>query len=147
MSNLKPDLFLLNLRIGNDLIGGITCHLDLGISPTNKMAQGRAEVFQATNPVLYVQSIVTGPYFYMCTMEDCHIRIDLIGYEDSENGSQKNFEATIVLTEDWKTGTANYSFSNNGDWTSLSDQKVQLAENSGILDHGKLADTVKLAEA
>ena len=139
MSNSIPNVFLLNLEIGDDLIGSITRTLDLGVSPINETVDGRSVVFQAINPVLHVQSIVTGTYNYLCTNTSCHIMITLTGYIDNGSSCLKNFEARILLEDDWKSGTANYSFLNDGKWTKVSNQKVKAVDTNGINDLGQLA--------
>jgi hypothetical protein len=147
MSNSKLSVFLLNLRIGDGLPGGISCTLDLGVSPENNATQGRSVIFQAVNPITHVQSAVTGTYNYLCTNTSCHIMLVLNGFTENEGGSLKNFEARILLTDDWKTGTADYSFLNNGEWVAMTNQKVESVSDDGINDLGKLAETVKLANA
>lgn len=147
MSNTQETYFLLNLRIGESLPGGITCTLNLGVSPSIKKVDGRSVVFQAINPPLHVQSIVAGNYNYFCTMNSCHIMIVLNGYQDTGEGCLKNFEARILLEDNWESGTATYSFLDGGEWTTISNQKVTAIENNGVNNLKKLAETVIAAEA
>ncbi len=46
MSNQIPNVFLLNLRIGENTPGGITCRLNLGVSPMTQNVEGVSVVFR-----------------------------------------------------------------------------------------------------
>ncbi|MGH1383140.1 DUF1842 domain-containing protein [Kordia sp.] len=140
MSNSVPNVFLLNLLIGESMPGAITCTMNLGVTPKTRTVQGRSVVFQAVNPPLHVESAVTGKYNYLCTNTSCHIMIVVSGYTENERGSLKNFEARILLEDNWESGTANYSFLRDGEWVKMSNQKVRAIENSEINDLGKLAE-------
>ncbi|MFK7749066.1 MAG: DUF1842 domain-containing protein [Kordia sp.] len=140
MSNSVPNVFLLNLLIGESMAGAITCRMNLGVSPQTKTVQGRSVVFQAVNPPLHVESAVTGTYNYLCTNTSCHIMIIVNGYTENEKGSLKNFEARILLEDNWETGTANYSFLRDGEWVTMSNQVVRAMPNNEINDLGKLAE-------
>ncbi|MEM6722205.1 MAG: DUF1842 domain-containing protein [Bacteroidota bacterium] len=139
MSKTPVSVFLLHLQIGEELAGGISCTMNLGVSTATKTVNGRSVVFQAVNPPLYVESIVTGKYNYLCTNVDCRIMIVLNGYAENANGTFKNFEARILLDEDWSSGVANYSFYVNGEWHEMNNQKVTATENIEINDLKQLA--------
>ena len=140
MSNSAPEVFLVNLRMGDEnLSGGINCTMNLRVTPSTKKVQGHSVVFQAINPPLLVDSIITGNYQYLCTNEKCRILIDVNGYYEEEDTCVKNFEARILLEDNWKEGVANYAFYHDGEWISLSNQQVKATESLEILDYGKLA--------
>lgn len=139
MSKTIANVFLVNLRIGEELAGGITCTMNLGVSPTTKTVNGRSVVFQAINPPLHVESIVTGKYNYLCTAVNCYIMIVLNGYTEDEKGAFKNFEAKILLEDDWSSGVANYSFYRDGDWYYMDNQKVVATDSLEISDLKQLA--------
>ena len=142
MSNLTPNVFLLNLRIGENMPGGITCTLNLGVSPRTQSVEGGSVVFQATNPVTLVKSLVTGEYNYLCTMDNCHIMIVLDGFSiKGENGNLKNFNARILLSDDWSKGTANYSYLKDGKWVKVKNQPVTAIGRDEINTVKELAET------
>ncbi len=49
-----------------------------------------------------------------------------------ENGNLKNFNARILLNDDWSKGTANYSYLEDGKWVKITDQPVALINHDEI---------------
>jgi hypothetical protein len=140
MSNSAPEVFLVNLRIGDEnLSGGINCTMNLRVTPSTKKVQGYSLVSQAINPPLLVDSIITGNYQYLCTNEKCRILINLNGYYEDEDTCVKNFEARILLEDNWAEGVANYTFYHDGQWMSLSNQQVKAIKNLETHNHEELA--------
>ncbi|WP_046759076.1 DUF1842 domain-containing protein [Kordia jejudonensis] len=146
MSSLMPEVFLVNLAIGNPSIGGIMCTVNLGVTPETKKANGRSVIFQSKNPPLLVESIVAGTYDYLCTNGKCFVMIHLKGYMGTEGSFGENFNASILLDDDWESGTANYSYLHQGEWEKKSNQPVKSTKIAGIDDLKKLAEIVRLQE-
>jgi hypothetical protein len=115
----------------------------LGVSTATQEVHGNSIVFQAVNPPLDVRSVIIGKYNYLCTNVNCHILIVVNGYTEDERGALKNFEARILLEDDWSEGVANYTFLKDGEWIEMSKQKVKAIDDFGVNNLKELAAAAK----
>jgi len=115
----KVGLFIASYQIGGDKPGAPLFNVNLSIYTPGKTVSGIGHISQATNPPLDVVTHLKGTYTYMCVMpKNCHIQVRLTGssvvklspVSGVEPVALHNVELLMVLTEDWKTGGANYSY-------------------------------------
>lgn len=98
---------------------------------------------QATNPPLNIGTNLTGQYTYMCVMPNtCHILINATGtpivkWPQGGGGVGPallpNTELRMVVTDDWKSGTANYKYIDiQGNWHDVKDAPVKIIQGNII---------------
>ena len=119
-------LFPVCFEIGKDMVGAPHLSLHLLVNAPEKSVSGYSLVKWAVSPPVKMKSNVTGDFTYMTVMpKNTHILVVLTGYPIIKwppHGGVgpvilPNLHARIVLTEDWKTGTANFSFiDSKGKW-------------------------------
>ena len=141
--------FNLNYRISNNLAGGISFNVSLIVDTNTKKIIGKGNITQAVNPPLNIPTILSGDYSYMCTMNSCNILVVMEGvspYAPLILGAPQpiqNVKLRMSLEDDWKSGTATYSFLLDGKWVDVGYQKVELVELSDELNVDKLSSFVK----
>ena len=137
----KVGLFRVSYQIGEEMPGAPLLTLNLGVYTPEEKITGIVHITQATNPPLEFASNFDGHFTYMCTMKDCHILVTGEGYpmiKWPKGGGigpviLPNFQLHMVLTEDWKSGTANYKYQDkDGKWHQVTNQPVKIAEVNEI---------------
>ncbi|WP_349921178.1 DUF1842 domain-containing protein [Aeromonas veronii] len=135
-TDTKTGLFLATFDIGKSIPGAPLLRLNLSVYTPGETLNGVAHLTQATNPPLDQASEVKGQYTYMCVMpKQCHILVTAQGYPIIKWPQHAgigpvilpNFELRMVLSEDWKSGTANYKYLDNQQkWHEVKDAPVTL---------------------
>lgn len=137
LSKEAVGFFPAKFQIGGDMPGAPTLSLNLGVDTPHESVSGIAELTQAVNPPLDIKSKIMGDFTYMCTMQNCHILVVCTGYPNVKwpaHGGvgpvlMPNLHIRMVLTEDWKSGTANYSYLNaDGAWIDVKQAPVKLID-------------------
>lgn len=122
-------LFPVAYRIGNGMPGSVNFNVHLMVYTPGERVSGYGTITQATNPPLDVPTKLEGSFSYMTVMpKDTHILVVATGYT-VEPGTQQeiNVELRMVLTDDWKSGVANYQYrDNSGHWHKVSDAPVKM---------------------
>ena len=131
-------LFPVCLEVGGNMPGAPLFTVNLLANAPAKTVSGYGEVTWTVSPPLDLKSDLKGDYTYMTVMpKNTHILIVLTGYPmikwPAHGGVGPvllpNVHARIVVTEDWKTGTAVYSFTdNNGKWHEVKNAPVKMVE-------------------
>jgi len=120
IGEIKPENPLLNLRL-------------LVYPPAKKITGIGVIQPREINP-LYIETKIEGTYSYMTVMPNTsHILVVATGYsliDDQQivNGgpiSASILELRMVLSSDWKTGTANFSYLEGGVWKTFENQPVR----------------------
>lgn len=133
--NDEVGLFLVKYEIGGNMPGAPLFSLSLGVNTPEKAVSGVGDITQAENPPLDIKTSLTGDYTYMCTMDSCSILVVATGFPmvkwPAHGGIGPvllpNVHLRMVLSEDWKTGTANYSYQNSeGEWDEINNATVEL---------------------
>jgi hypothetical protein len=119
MADIKTGLFIVSYAIGKGLPGAVSFTLNLGVYTPDETVSGSGYISQTVNPPININTNLTGQYTYMCVMpKNCHILVTLVGYpvvkwaNVAATGSEvsPNVDLRMVLTEDWTSGSATYSF-------------------------------------
>jgi hypothetical protein len=121
MSEKKVGFFIVSYKIGTGDLGATTFTVHLGIDTVNEAVSGSGLITQAVNPPVHVSTNLQGQYSYMATMQDCHILVVCEGHpviKWPKGGGigpviPPNVHLRMVLTEDWKSGVANYAYVND----------------------------------
>jgi hypothetical protein len=134
----KIGLFPVCYEIGKDMAGAPHLSVQLLVNAPEKSVSGYSLVGWTVNPPVAMKSKLTGDFTYMTVMpKNTHILVVLTGYPIIKwpvHGGVgpvilPNLHARIVLTEDWKSGTANFSFiDNNGKWQECDNVPVKQVE-------------------
>lgn len=134
----KVGLFNANYEIGGEMPGAPVVNLNLGVYTPQEKVSGIGHIYQATNPPLNIATRIDGQYTYMCVMpKNCHILVTATGYPAIKWPSGggigpvllPNFEIRMVLTEDWKSGVANYKYQDDkGKWHEVKNAPVKINE-------------------
>lgn len=129
-------LFPVSYITNGPVIGGAHLSLQLLVNTPARAVNGRGEVRQTTSPPLNLISSVHGDFTYMTVMpNDTHILVVLTGYPVVQMPPVggpgpvilPNLQVRMVLSDDWKSGTANIRYQdNNGNWQELDNQSVQM---------------------
>ncbi|MCX7923147.1 MAG: DUF1842 domain-containing protein [Clostridia bacterium] len=129
-------LFIVGYEIGGDIPGAPLFKIHFSVYPPEEKVDGMGLITQATNPPLDVATNIHGHYTYMCIMPNvCHILVTATGYPIVKwpvGGGvgpiiQPNTELRMVLSEDWKSGTANYKYLDaQGQWHEITNAPVKL---------------------
>ncbi|CAH1608328.1 DUF1842 domain-containing protein [Vibrio jasicida] len=153
-TNQSHDVFLASYIIGNKLAGGIRFDVKLLVGGPGQSITGKGNITQAVSPPLHVHTELTGNYHYQATMRDCHIMINLQGYQaypgiPPVGADLHNVTLRILLNDDWKSGVAFYSYKDSdGNWVDVENQPVTLESNDQVENLEKLTATHKeLSEA
>jgi hypothetical protein len=119
----KSGAFLASYRIGTGMAGAPLFTVHLVVSTPNKTVNGAGEITQAINPPLGVPTHLSGEYTYMTVMPDnSKILVTLRGMgpiNPIQPLVANNTRVWLVLSTDWKSGTANYEYrygKDSNDW-------------------------------
>ena len=141
-SNAKMGLFIVSYEIGGNMPGAPLFKVNFSVYTPGETVSGSGHITQTTNPPLDIGTNLYGQYTYMCVMpKSCHILITATGYPMIKwNPSwgigpviPSNTELKMVLTEDWKSGTANYKYMDSkGNWHEIKDAPVKMVPGDSI---------------
>lgn len=131
MKSNNVGLFPVSYLVGGEVIGGVQLHLQLLVNTPSRVINGRAEVTQTTNPPLDVVSSVHGDFTYMTVMpQKTSILVVLTGVmpvPPTDPMTVQNLHVRMVLSDDWKTGTASYNYRDaHGKWHEVSNARVEM---------------------
>lgn len=139
----KVGLFHVCYNIGGDKPGAPLFKVSLAVFTPHKTVSGLGHISQATRPPLDIATKLQGEYTYMCVMPKvCHILVTATGYPVihwPHSGGvgpviPHNVELRMVLSEDWKSGTANYKYiDSKGVWHEVTDAPVAFVECNSII--------------
>ena len=132
----KTGLFLACYEIGGEMPGAPLFKIHFAVYAPDETLSGTGHITLTTKPPLDIGTMLVGQYTYMCVMpKTCHILITASGYPPVEWPSwggvgpviPSNVKLTMVIGDDWKSGTANYSYRDQqGNWVDIKDAPVKL---------------------
>jgi hypothetical protein len=138
----KTGLFIASYEIGGHMAGAPLFRVNFSVYTPGETVSGIGHITQATNPPLNIGTNLHGQYTYMCVMpKSCHILVTATGYPIIKwppfGGIGPvllpNTELKVVLTEDWKSGTATYKYvDNEGNWQEVTDAPVKMVSGMPI---------------
>ena len=131
----KIGLFQVCYEIGKKMPGAPLLRLNLAVYTPEETVSGIGHITQATRPPLNIGVSLHGHYTYMCVMpRNCHILVTATGYPVNRwplHGGvgpvlPASFDMKMILTEDWKSGTANFKYMDGrGKWHEIKDVPVK----------------------
>jgi hypothetical protein len=131
----KPGLFQACYQIGG-IPGGLLFRVNLVVYTPGETVTGIGEITQAINPPLDIKTKLEGTFTYMTIKpQQTHILVVITGYPiinwPPSGGIgpvlYPNVHLRMVLQNDWKSGVANYKYSNDGKtWQNITDAPVKL---------------------
>lgn len=134
----KVGLFPACYEVGKAMPGAPHLTLQMLVNAPEKAVSGYSMVGWAVNPPVAMKSKLTGDFTYMTVMpKNTHILVVLTGYPIVKwppHGGigpvlLPTLHVRMVLSEDWKTGTANFSFvDNDGKWHENENVPVKMTE-------------------
>jgi hypothetical protein len=97
-----------------NMIGSPVLTLQFSVNSQSKHLSGFGHITQATNAPLNLSTQLSGD-FKEISYQNLHLFIvEAIGYQPSSLlPSLPNFKLLMVLSDDWKTGTAEYEYNAN----------------------------------
>ncbi|MDY6855858.1 MAG: DUF1842 domain-containing protein [Thermodesulfobacteriota bacterium] len=142
-SEVKVGMFIVSYEIGRNMSGAPLFKINFSVYTPAKTVAGIGHITQTTNPPLDIATNLHGQYTYMCVMpQTCQILITATGYPIinwPQHGGvgpiiPPNIELRMVITEDWKSGTANYKYiDSNGIWQEITDAPVKVVPGKTII--------------
>lgn len=145
-------LFIVGYQIGGDKPGAPLFKVHLTVHTPTETINGLGQITQAIHPPLDVSTKLEGNYTYMTVMpHNVHILVTATGYPlvqwPQHTGIGPvilpNVHLQMVLSEDWKTGTASYKYiDNNGKWHKIEDAPVKLIASNAPLNENKEGNLV-----
>ena len=131
----KTGLFLANYQIGGGIPGGVTANLHLLVNTVSHQVTGYGDISQAIMPPPDFDTHLTGSYSIL-TLPPApeQIVVTAIGYPVLQwppHGGigpvlMPNARLHMLLSKDWKTGTATFDYFENGKWNELKNAPVKL---------------------
>lgn len=135
-------LFIVSYEIGGQMPGAPLFKVNFSVYTPGETVSGMGHITQATNPPLDIATNLSGQYTYMCVMpKNCHILVTAIGHpmiKWPQGGGigpviPPNAELRMVLSEDWRSGTANYKYQDsNGNWHQIADAPVKMVSGNTL---------------
>ena len=142
-SELKTGLFIVSYEIGGNMPGAPLFKINFSVYTPGETVSGIGHIIQTTNPPIDIGTNLHGQYTYMCVMpKTCHILITATGYpiiKWPQGGGigpviPPNTELRMVVSEDWKSGTANYKYiDSKGNWNEITDAPVKMVPGKPII--------------
>lgn len=139
----KTGLFIASYAIGGEMPGAPLFKLNLSIYTPGETVSGIGHITQAVNPPLDIATNLHGQFTYMCVMPHiCHVLVTATGYpviKWPHGGGigpviPANSELRMVLSDDWKSGTANYKYMDNeGSWHEITNAPVQIINGNTVV--------------
>lgn len=136
----RTGLFLARYDITTGMAGAPVMHLAMTVNTVDKAVNGGSRITQATNPPLDVRSHVHGSFTYMTVMpKTTHILVVATGYPiihwpaHAGHGPVllANMQLRMVLENDWKSGTANFSYqAPSGQWVEIDNARVTVPSSN-----------------
>lgn len=137
-SSNPTGLFIVSYAIGGEMPGAPLFTVNLSVYTPGETISGIGHITQAVNPPLDIATNINGQYTYMCVMpKNCHILVTATGtpiVKWPQGGGvgpviPTNMELRMVLTEDWKSGTANYKYQDaSGNWNEITNAPVKMIQ-------------------
>lgn len=138
----KLGLFPVCYNIGTPMAGAKTFRVSLLVYTPGKTLSGYGVITQPVNPPLRIESKLYGDFTYMTVMPSkTHILVTATGYPDIHWPPHGGVGPVLlpivhlrmVLTEDWKSGTANYKYLDaKGEWQEINDAPVTIVNCEDI---------------
>jgi hypothetical protein len=135
MKNQPVGLFPVSYEIGAEMPGAPRFTVHFLVYTPGKTVNGMGVITQAINPPLELATQLHGDFTYMTVMpKTAHILLTATGYPPMKwphHGGigpvlQPNVHLRIVLEDDWKSGTANYSYFFKDTWHEVEGAPVKL---------------------
>lgn len=150
--NSLEGLFLASYEIGNThMMGNVRFHVSLLVNTADRSVTGVGNVTQPVSPPVNIRSELNGEFHYQCTMKSCHIMVNLSGTQPYPGIPPfgvmpiHNTQLAILLDDDWKQGTANFSYlDDKGEWQEVQGAPVTLIDSAVSNDIARLAETVSV---
>lgn len=127
----REGLFPVAYRVTNGMIGATTLTMHLVVDAPTETVHGVGRVTNTENPPVDEPTRLDGDFTYMTVMpNNSHILLVLngsgpLGTITPLQGPNVRFRG--VLSADWKTGTATYSYTTDGtNWTTETDVPMEL---------------------
>lgn len=127
-------LFIASFQIGGDKPGAPSFRINMCVYTPGETISGIGHITQAVNPPLDIPTNLQGQFTYMSVMpNNCHILVTATGtpiVKWPQGGGigpvlPINVDLRMVLTEDWKTGKANYKYQDSkGNWQEVTNAPV-----------------------
>ena len=119
MSTKRTGLFPISYEISTGKPGSPRFTVHLLVYTPGKTVNGAGIITQTVNPPLEEATVLHGDFTFMTVMpKNTHILVTATGYPPGQGGiqpiTQPNTHLRMVLDDDWKKGTANFSFLHNG---------------------------------
>lgn len=126
----QTGLFPVCYEIGNNMPGSVFFKCHLMVYTPGKTENGYGVITQATNPPLHIESNLQGDFSYMTVMpKDTHILVVITGYPITGPVGSPNVKLRMALSEDWKSGTANYQYLDaKGNWVNIENVPVKVVD-------------------
>lgn len=144
--NARCGLFLAHYLLTNGLIGGPVFNIYLTVNTATGAVHGDGNITQATNPPVNIGTKLDGNFTYMTVMPNkTSILVTATGYPCIHWSPNlgigpvllPNADLRMVLSADWKSGTANYKYMDtSGHWVSMT-AKAQLCGTSAELEESQ----------
>jgi hypothetical protein len=134
MSTQPTGLFPVSYEITTGKPGAPRFTVHLLVYTPGKTVNGAGLITQAVNPPLEEATILHGDFTFMTVMpKNTHILVTATGFPPVKGAghggitpiTQPNTHLRMVLDEDWKSGTANFSFLLNGSWHEVENAPVK----------------------
>jgi hypothetical protein len=132
-AELNVGLFPVCFEIGGNMPGAPRFRVNLVVFTPVKTVHGAGHITQATNPPLNIHTILSGHYTYMTVMpNNTHILVTAMGHQIGGGGPggpvmPPNVQLRMVLSKDWKSGTADYEYlGSNHQWHQVHQAPVKL---------------------
>ena len=133
----KKGLFFVQYEIGKAMPGAPEFSVFLTVNPETETVSGAGRVTQVVSPpMVEVPTTLQGDFTYMTVMpKNVHILLTATGYPPAKwplHGGigpvmQPNVHLRMVLDNDWKAGTATYSYFYKDTWHKVEGAPVKLA--------------------
>ena len=118
-------------------LGGPTFNLNLVANTPDNTVHGFGQISAPVSPPVNITTKFHGEYFAFRLFNDTSILVLATGYPIIKWSPilgigpviPPNMELKMMLTGDWKSGTANYKYTDNsGNWREVKEAKVELIE-------------------
>lgn len=117
----ESGLFVVNYQIGTGEMGAVNLALNLAVSTVEKTVSGTGLITQAVNPPVHVETDVKGSYITTYLMDVPQYIVTSTGYPNIHMPPHSgigpvllpNSHFTLMLNDDWQSGTANYKYKLN----------------------------------
>ena len=142
-------LFPVSYEIGGNMPGAPLFKVNLVVFTPARTVNGAGHITQATNPPLDVQTSLFGQYTYMTVMpNNSHILVTALGHPTTLGPgtpvSPPNVQLRMVLSSDWKSGTANYEYlGSNRQWHRVDNAPVKLVTATEPINLAAKVDVAK----